>query len=62
MKKQDAFATKLSFDKEKVASLTPDDLGQVHGGNGQGETFHSSYHNFTCCACTTVSIHGEEVN
>ncbi|GAA3952200.1 class I lanthipeptide [Hymenobacter algoricola] len=64
MKKQDAFASKLSFNKEKVASLTPDDLGQVHGGGGA--TGESSYNNFTCCACTTLNSgshpHVEEAN
>ncbi|GAA3952227.1 class I lanthipeptide [Hymenobacter algoricola] len=61
MKKQDAFASKLSFNKEKVASLTPDDLDQVHGGDGQGGSYNSSYHNFTCCICTMMTQPKEEI-
>jgi hypothetical protein len=64
MKKQDAFASKLSFSKEKVASLTPDDLGQVHGGSGTNDSTNSSTQSsagrFTCCFCTTVLV--EEAN
>ncbi|GAA3952248.1 class I lanthipeptide [Hymenobacter algoricola] len=52
MKKQDAFASKLSFNKEKVASLTPDDLDQVYGGNTEPSSRNSSNHNFTCCLCS----------
>ncbi|GAA3952194.1 class I lanthipeptide [Hymenobacter algoricola] len=61
MKKQDVFATKLSFNKEKVASLTPDDLDQVHGGDGQTGSSQSSYNNFTCCACTTLNSGSHQV-
>jgi hypothetical protein len=62
MKKQHASASKLSFNKEKVASLTPDDLDQVHGGlaDGQGGSSHSSQNNFTCCLCTTLTVQAEE--
>ncbi|GAA3952221.1 class I lanthipeptide [Hymenobacter algoricola] len=56
MKKQDAFASKLSFNKEKVANLTPDDLDQVHGGDGHGGSSHSSQQNFTCCLCTSIRV------
>jgi len=60
MKKQNAFAlgSKLAFNKEKVANLSPADLDQVHGGQtegGHGGSGNSTYNNFTCCACTTFN-------
>jgi len=53
MKKQDltAATTKLAFNKEKVASLSPADLDQIVGGDGD----HSTHANFTCNMCTTLS-------
>ena len=63
MKKQNAFAlgSKLAFNKEKVANLSPADLDQVHGGK-ESPAFsrNSSQHNFSCCACTTVVDVAEE--
>jgi len=55
MKKQDltAATTKLAFNKEKVASLSPADLDQVMGGNVEAD--HSTHANFTCNMCTTLS-------
>ncbi|GAA3952236.1 class I lanthipeptide [Hymenobacter algoricola] len=52
MKKQDVFATKLPFNKEKVAGLTPDDLDQVYGGHTEASSDNSSNHRFTCCLCS----------
>jgi hypothetical protein len=61
MKKQDACAKKLAFNKEKVTSLSPADLDQLHGGQ-ESPAFsrNSSQHNFSCCACTTVVGVAEE--
>jgi len=56
VKKQPAFAHKLAFNKEKVASLSPADLGQLHGGKTApptaGPTIQSTVYDFTCCQCT----------
>ncbi|MFB6455001.1 class I lanthipeptide [Chitinophaga sp. Hz27] len=52
---------KLSFDKEKVANLTGEELDQVEGGVQapvQGGDL-STHHNFTCSACTTLSGYAE---
>jgi len=58
MKKQDAAAPKLAFNKEKIANLSPADLDQVHGGQADtiGDfTGGSTRNDFTCCACTTIT-------
>jgi hypothetical protein len=60
MKKRIALQNdKLSFGKEKIANLTGEELDNVAGG--LQETVKdtasglSTHHNFTCCACTTLS-------
>ncbi|SHL17063.1 hypothetical protein SAMN05444266_102296 [Chitinophaga jiangningensis] len=67
MKKSIALqSSKLPFSKEKIANLTGEELDQVQGGVEQpiddktGDTVDtasglSTHHNFTCCACTTLS-------
>ncbi|MBV7529427.1 class I lanthipeptide [Chitinophaga sp. sic0106] len=55
--------SKLPFSKEKIANLTGEELDAVQGGIDEvktGDTVDtasgiSTHHNFTCCACTTLS-------
>ncbi|MFB6455004.1 class I lanthipeptide [Chitinophaga sp. Hz27] len=60
MKKKIALQnSKLPFDKERIANLTPDELDQVEGGvqspivSGDQTT----HHNFTCGASNTMSAY-----
>ena len=59
MKKKIALQNdKLSFGKEKIANLTGEELDTVAGGNEapvDTASGLSTHHNFTCCACTTLS-------
>ena len=60
MKKKIALQnSKLPFDKETIANLTGDELDNVAGGKDEAPVDTASglstHHNFTCCACTTLS-------
>jgi hypothetical protein len=64
MKKRIALQNdKLSFGKERIANLTGEELDNVAGGNEPVKDTASglsTHHNFTCCACTTLSGFQEE--
>jgi hypothetical protein len=52
--------SKLPFDKETIANLTGEELDSVAGGKLEPvkedtASGLSTHHNFTCCACTTLS-------
>ncbi|MCB2409841.1 class I lanthipeptide [Hymenobacter lucidus] len=53
MKKQNS--NKLAFSKEKIANLSAAELGQIIGGQQDGERI-STYHDFTCGLCTDVHV------
>ena len=42
---------KLSLKKEKIASLSEQDMSNVKGG---GKTCRSTRKGFTCCMCTNI--------
>ncbi|HVI46003.1 MAG TPA: class I lanthipeptide [Chitinophaga sp.] len=50
--------SKLSFNKEKIANLSADDLNTVQGGIEApvegGRSQNSTRADFTCCMCTTL--------
>ncbi|HVI46005.1 MAG TPA: class I lanthipeptide [Chitinophaga sp.] len=52
-------SNKLSFNKEKIANLSTEDLDGVQGGIGKlpvegGRSQNSTRADFTCCMCTTL--------
>ncbi|HVI46007.1 MAG TPA: class I lanthipeptide [Chitinophaga sp.] len=47
--------SKLSFNKEKVANLSTEELNTVEGGAAVRSN-NSTRADFTCCMCTTLVV------